>query len=160
VHITTLWHIATCQWITVVKSVDQQKFIHPQSTHLSCSLGLLFDWCRLPDDHTRVRSKRPPTKLCHCQCRLGSSAADAWVIWAFVLFPSSSGEGVSCHSGIITVWPSTYTIKWPDYCRWYALFVELRSGTCMCICFGVSVNVVCASCPQYHTISVGHNIVK
>jgi len=24
----------------------------------------LCDWCKLQDDHTRVRSKRPPTKLC------------------------------------------------------------------------------------------------
>jgi len=57
-----LWAVVVSQWISKI-------YIYPQSAHLSCSRGYLCDWCILPDDRTRVRSKRRPRLLCQCQRR-------------------------------------------------------------------------------------------
>jgi len=69
-------------------------------------------------------------------------------------------EDVSRQWRPVTDWPSFLTIKWPDYCRWSALFVECRGTACVRVCFSVSVNAICDSHPWYRTISVAHNIVK
>jgi len=40
------------------------------------------------------------------------------------------------------------------------IFVECCGSMCVCVCFSVSVNAICASCARYRTVSLGHDIVK
>jgi len=129
------------------------KFSHPQSTHLSCSHTHLCDGCTLPDNYTwRMRRKKPPTKLCHCQRRLDGNDGAAWMVWVYELFLNE--DGVRHHSGILSLTGchSIHTIKWPDYCSWSALFVECCGSVRVHVCFNFSVKCECGPC-RLSTIS-------
>jgi len=155
----TLWYIATCcqsiqinlnfsetfsiytkikfSTVWLMSVCGSAEFSNLQSTHLSCSCGHLWGWCRLPDEHT-VRSKRPQTFLGTARCRC--------VVWVLGLL--GVGRALAATVASCQYWSSFLTIKWPDYCRWTVLFVERHSSVCVCLSCSISVNTFCSGRPR------------
>jgi len=134
---------------TVWAAKKRKSTIYKIRRELTCSFTALFDDLR-KDALARSagRRRRASTVICilvgpglkkvdnhMTQCSVGGLGV-------------LKGEAVGRHNGVLspTALHSIRTIRWPEYCRWSALFHERCGGMCVYARFTVSVKCECSLC--------------